>query len=70
MEKQWVICAQSSNGMWLYYCDSDTQGECMVPNAESYATRFSNRLSAIRKAETIAASWKGLSHWQAISVTQ
>ena len=69
MKKQWVICAQSGNGMWSFYCDSDTQGEIMVPNAESYAVVFGNRLSAIRKAEVLADSWKGLSHWQAISAT-
>lgn len=69
MKTQWVICAQSGNGLWLYYCESETQGNSMIPNAGSYARKFGTRVSAIRKAEALSETWKGLSHWQAIGET-
>ena len=38
----------------------------MLPNAESLAREFPNRVSAIRAADKIRDSWKGLTNWQAV----
>lgn len=63
---KWKVCAQSSNGMWLWLCDSPTQGERMVPGAESYASEFQSRIMAVRKADSMRDKWRGLAHWQAV----
>ena len=64
--KAWKVCARSSSGQWLYLCESETQGKRMLPNAESLAREFPNRVSAIRAADKIRDSWKGLTNWQAV----
>lgn len=66
MKQQWVIRAHNIVGEWYYYCENETQGGRMVPNAGSYARKFETREAAIRKAESLSENWNGLKHWQAI----
>lgn len=57
------IFALRSCGERLYYCDSPTQGERMVPHANSIAYLFSDKKSAKAKLKRLQMVYHGLNTW-------
>ena len=67
---RWIITAQSGSREWLYYCADESQGERMVPSAESYAARLQSKTAALRKALAMSDTWKGLHGWTVYAVNE
>ncbi len=63
MKRLWIISAKNTAGEWLYYCESATQGNRMVPNADSLACRFSPLSKARVKAVFLEEEYPRLKHW-------
>ena len=61
-----LIAANKFSGGALYYCNSASQGEKMIPFAYSMATRFDSIPKARQVIKRMTIKYKGLSNWQAI----
>lgn len=58
-----LISARRSNGESVYYLNDATQGERMVPYAQSIAYQFDDKPHAKRVMAWIAQNYKGLNNW-------
>jgi len=61
---QFVISAQSINGVTKYYCKNATQGEKMIPSALSMAYLFADKEKAQQKMTALQQKYEGLKNWQ------
>jgi hypothetical protein len=58
--REYIVTAKRSSGETLFLCWSPTQGERMVPNAQSMASRLQGKQVAQLYIDRLSKQYKGL----------
>jgi len=60
---QYGVCGYRSSGERVYYVNTPTQGENLIPYAASLARKFDTKAAAKKQLDYCKANWGGIVGW-------